>query len=69
MTRAAATLKALSLIVGGLGASHALGDLLGMFSRGIGATGWMIVVTGRSYFAELSFVDQSSYLHIAYKLK
>ncbi len=42
MTRAAAALVALSLVVRGLGTSHAFGDLLGMFSRGLGATGWII---------------------------
>ncbi len=51
MTRAAiAALVGLSLIVGGLGASHAFGDLLGMFSRGLGATGWIIFALASSAY-------------------
>lgn len=46
MTRSTIAALALSLIVGGLGASHALGDLLGMFSRGLGVTGWTIFALG-----------------------
>lgn len=46
MTRATIAAVALSLIVGGLGASHVLGDLLGMFSRGLGASGWIIFALG-----------------------
>ncbi len=42
---------ALSLIVGGLGASHAFGDLLGMFSRGLGATGWAILAASSCAYA------------------
>ncbi len=42
---------ALSLIVGGLGASHAFGDLLGMFSRGLGATGWAIFALASCAYA------------------
>lgn len=51
MTRAAAALVALSLIVGGLGAFHALGDLLGMFSRGLGAAGWIVLGIGGCAYA------------------
>ncbi len=42
---------ALSLIVGGLGASYAFGDLLGMFSRGLGATGWAILAVSSCAYA------------------
>lgn len=46
MNRPTVAAVALSLIVGGMGASHALGDLLGMFSRGLGASGWIIFALG-----------------------
>lgn len=51
MNRAAIAAVALSLIVGGLGASHALGDLLGMFSRGLGASGWIIFALASCAYA------------------
>lgn len=51
MNRATIAAVALSLIVGGLGASHALGDLLGMFSRGLGAAGWIVLAIGGCAYA------------------
>lgn len=51
MNRPTIAAVALSLIVGGLGASHALGDLLGMFSRGLGASGWIIFALGGCAYA------------------
>lgn len=51
MNRATIAVVALLLIVGGLGASHALGDLLGMFSRGLGAAGWIIFALGACAYA------------------
>lgn len=51
MNRAAIAAVALSLIVGGLGASHALGDLLGMFSRGLGGSGWIIFALASCAYA------------------
>lgn len=51
MNRATIAAVALSLIVGGLGASHALGDLLGMFSRGLGTSGWIIFAQASCAYA------------------
>ena len=51
MNRAAIAAVALSLIAGGLGASHALGDLLGMFSHGLGASGWILFALGGCAYA------------------
>ncbi len=66
MNRAAIAAVALSLIVGGLGASHALGDLLGMFSRGLGAPGWIILALAFcAYVAALPHLPRCAYAIVA----